>query len=165
MEKRYTYNYLLLILSAFMLDGCTPPTESSPVFDEAAEIKIIDEQLDAIEEMCLEFTVPGYMAFFDDEAVLMAPNLPPIRGKEGISAYYTAFEEMLVPAFENTYSNRSFEVTDSMAVRRYENYAEVKFKASDDYLISSNVYIDVLKKQPDGSWKIKWHSWVEKKPQ
>jgi len=163
MEMRKIFNksiyfHLFVLLISI---GCT--TENTPDSkSKELEIQAIDQQLDSIEKLCLDFSVDAYLKFFDDNATIFPPNQKSISGSKAIGEFYGVFEELLVPSFKNEYFNRSIEVGDSIAVRRYENYAEIPFQESSDTLRSSNVYVDVLRKQSDGSWKIFWHTWYEK---
>jgi ketosteroid isomerase-like protein len=129
-----------------------------------SDLKVLNDQLDEIEELCLDLKVESYMFYFDENAVIFPPGQAIIQGKDSITKFYSIFEELFVPSFKAVYSERSFEIDDSVAVRRYNGFAEIFFKDSSDTLISNNKYVDVLKKQKDGSWKIVWHIWNENSP-
>lgn len=128
------------------------------------DLRTLNDQLDEIEELCLDLKVESYMFYFHEDAVIFPPGQSIIQGKDSIAKFYSVFEEIFVPSFKNVYSERSFEIDDSLAVRRYNGFAEILFKDSPDTLISNNKYVDVLKKTKDGSWQIVWHIWNENRP-
>ncbi len=157
---------ILIIISLAIGLRCNNPKQ----IDERAKInheddqRTLNDQLDEIEELCLDLKVDSYMSYFHDDAIIFPPGQSSIQGIDSIAKFYSVFEELFVPSFKNVYSERSFEIDDSVAVRRYHGFAEILFKDSPDTLISNNKYVDVLKKQPDGSWKIIWHIWNENRP-
>ena len=156
---------VLLILPGFVI-CCSAPQEPVIVNQDKIEsdIKVLNSQLDEIEFLCKNLTIDNYLSFFHEDAVILPPGQAPIKGIEGIREFYSMFEEVFIPSFDLVYSERNFEVEDSLAVRRYEGYAELYLQDGSDTLISNNKYIDLLKKQSGGSWKIVWHMWNENEP-
>jgi len=155
----------LLIVSGFVIH-CSEPEE--PVIAKQdqieSDIKVLNNQLDEIELLCKNLIVDNYISFFHENAVILPPGQAPIKGIEEIREFYSVFEEVFIPSFDLVYSERKFKVEDSLAVRRYEGYAEIPLQDGNDTLISNNKYIDLLTKQSDGSWKIIWHMWNENEP-
>jgi ketosteroid isomerase-like protein len=160
------YKVSLIIISLVITMGCTNQKKTDQIDNSNSErdLMALNDQLDEIEKLCLDLKVENYMSYFHDDAIIFPPGQSIIQGKDSITKFYRVFEELFVPSFKNVYSERSFEINDSIAVRRYNGFAEILFKDSPDTLFSNNKYVDLLKKQPDGSWKIMWHIWNENKP-
>jgi len=157
---------ILIIISLSIGLSCNNPKQGDQmsIINFENDLKILNDQLDEIEELCLDLNVESYMSYFHNDALIFPPGQSSIQGKDSIAKFYSVFEESFVPSFKNVYSERSFEIEDSVAVRRYNGFAEILFKDSQDTLISNNKYVDVLKKQSDGSWQIIWHIWNENGP-
>lgn len=119
----------------------------------------LNQQLDEIVALCPDFNLDKYLSFFETDAVIFPPSGPPVKGVEAIRKYLSGFNEVFVPSFSCEYSDRNFEIRDSLAVRTYRSYGKIPYLHSNDTLISDNKYLDVLKKQPDGSWKIIRQIW------
>jgi ketosteroid isomerase-like protein len=124
-----------------------------------ADARAIDQQLDEIIERftASDEKIETYLSYFHEDAILMPPGLQPIRGIDSIRAFYAPHEGNFANTSKLFYTDRFFEVEDSMAVRRYTGYVELYING--DTLVSDNKYVDVLVKGADGSWKILWHSW------
>ena len=158
---------LILIIMALAIGlRCNNPKQMDEMItiNYEEDQKALNDQLDEIEELCLDLKVESYMSYFHDDAIIFPPGQSSIQGKDSIAKFYAVFEELFVPSFKNVYSERAFEIDDSVAIRRYSGFAEIRIKDSPDTLISNNKYVDVLKKQADGSWKIIWHIWNENRP-
>jgi len=164
MNKLIILNFVIITLAIGISCNNQSQKEEIVTTNYESDLKALNDQLDEIEELCLDLKVESYMFYFHENAVIFPPGQSTIKGKDSIAVFYNVFEELFIPSFKNVYSERSFEIKDSMAVRRYNGYAEILFRDSPDTLISNNKYVDMLKKQPDGSWKIVWHIWNENQP-
>lgn len=155
---------ILIVLLTISSCSNTQESKESNEEQQMIDIQALNTQLDEIELLCKNLVTNDYMSFFHEEAIIFPPGQSPIKGIEAIREFYSVFEKVFVPSFDLVYSERYFEVEDSLAIRRYNGYAKIFYKDNSDTLISNNKYVDMVKKQPDGSWKIIWHMWNENKP-
>ena len=143
----------LLSICALMVvsTGCYEP------LDSAADVSALEAQLDEIEKL----TTPDsemYLSYFAPEAVLLPPDEGAIEGRDAALAFYqSAFEG--VTALRLQYSEPIIEVSGDLAVRRYAGSADITFGESAATTTAKTKYLDVLKRQPDGTWMIVTHSW------
>lgn len=94
---------------------------------------------------------------FTDDAYLMAPDQPIHQGKHEVQAYYQSIFDEYVTELESHYEE--VEVSGDLAYGR--GYAKVTLypKAGGDSLMSTAKYLNILKKQADGTWKTTHDVW------
>jgi uncharacterized protein (TIGR02246 family) len=94
-----------------------------------------------------------FMSLWADDAILMNPDAPAIFGKEQIRAFYqTIFEEF---SFEATiYGETEVQVSGDLAFSRGTGTSRVTPKDGGATTFSDAKWLDILKKQADGSWKV-----------
>lgn len=99
-----------------------------------------------------------YVTFLHDSITLLIPGAAPIHG---VSAY----REFLTPLLQNaTYrvsleSPAQLEVSGSWAFAQYRGQVVTFPRPSGDSSIARNRYVDILRRQSDGSWRVYLHSW------
>ena len=64
-----------------------------------------------------------------------------------------------VESWSLDYSDPVIEVSGDLAVRTYSGTAKLVLEDSPDPVTLRSKYLDVLKRQEDGSWKISIHTW------
>ena len=116
-----------------------------------------------------EKDIETYIGCLDESVTMHPPGAPPIRGHDG----YRVF---LKPVFESasydgaSQSERQVEIFGSLAIVRVRHTMYMKLKegvtriASEGAIqksVTTSDYMDVLKKQEDGSWKCLVHTWQE----
>lgn len=129
----------------------------APAQDPTADTSELTRQLVEIEQLRTP-DAETYLSYFASDAILLPPDLPAIGGKEAALAFYnSAFEG--VSALRLDYSDPIIDLDGDMATRRYSGTAEITIGANDETIVSRTKYLDILKRQPDGTWKISIHSW------
>jgi uncharacterized protein (TIGR02246 family) len=99
----------------------------------------------------------AWVGLFAEDAVAMPPNSPPAQGLDAIRALYE-------PAFDGyadisvDYTLMDVEIEGPLAVMRYAGQATLTRESGQSYQ-SSTHYVDALRQQPDGEWKITLHAW------
>ena len=141
----------LVLVLALGVSACTPANDHGTV------ARLLRSQLEQIEQI----TTPDielYLSHFSDNAVLLPPNGPEVVGKQAALEFYkSAFHG--AESLRIEYSDPIIEVSGRLAVRRYSGTADIRFDSSREEIRVATKYLDVLKKQPDGSWKIIVHAW------
>jgi len=109
----------------------------------------------------------GYLALLDQEIRMTPPGAPDIVGKN-------AYAEFLIPVFDSAsytitpVSDYDIEVLDDIALARYDYIVGVTLNEGVEGVEQAGAlnqqesnlkYSDVLRRQPDGSWRVLRHTW------
>lgn len=126
--------------------GEAPATLSS---DDQARIRATDSAFVAAAN---SGSVDGVLAVYASDAALLAPNLPPQKGRDAIRAYWAGFLEAYNVRFE--IGSDTIEGRGDLAYNlgHYRLTAVPKAKGSPG-MADEGKFVEILKKQPDGSWK------------
>jgi len=129
----------------------------APAHNPNDDISELTQQLKEIEQLTTP-DIDTYLSYFASDAVLLPPDLPAIDGKEAAFTFYkSAFET--VSTWRLDYSEPAIDIAGDIATRRYTGTAAISFGGNAETIISRTKYLDVLKRQPDGTWKISIHTW------
>lgn len=131
--------------------------------DAAADVAAI-RQLQADWNAAVEQgSIEGYLAVLDAEVELMPTDAPPIRGRDN-------YGQFLQPVFKQdryeveVLAPSEIEVSGDIAYARYD-YIIRRFPAGvDDPVSSRRKFLDVLRRQEDGSWRVLKHIWNYNEP-
>jgi ketosteroid isomerase-like protein len=147
-----------VVLVALTLLACAQQT--TPVAEEAVTT---EADVAAFEAVVLDTwvtwsatldagDVDGLIALWDDNGVQMPPNAPAIHGKPAIRE---AFSEILLSVdFEEfTINNEEVQVFGDFGFAR-GSYSFVNAMVEGDPVPFEGKYLTILKRQPDGSWKV-----------
>lgn len=104
-----------------------------------------------------EGNAAGIAIHFTEDAKLMAPGKPAGVGKAAVQQYYQSIFDVYHTKLESHYEE--VEVSGDMAYGR--GFAKVVLfpKAGGDSLVSTAKYLNILEKQPDGTWKTTHDIW------
>ncbi|NNE76780.1 MAG: DUF4440 domain-containing protein, partial [Pricia sp.] len=95
--------------------------------------------------------------YFTQDALLMAPGKKVSVGRPAVTAYYQSifdeFEVQLTSHYEEV------EVSGDMAYGRGEAIVRSKPHSGGTFTETSSKYLNILKRQPDGSWKTTHDIW------
>ena len=171
------------VLLTLLAIGCQPEstgTESSIEVPElrdlaAAEGPTVEQDIAAIRALQDRWNAAveagntdGYIAVLDDNIELLPINAPPINGTEGYRA-------MLDGVFSaNTFDieavdRGTIEVAGDIGWARYDYIVHRTPKATGDgsepvTVSSLGRYIDIMRRQDDGSWRVYKHIWNYSEP-
>ena len=133
------------------------------------EIAKIEELFDKRDKAVESSDRDGYVDGLDENITLMPPGGVVIKGKEN-------YREFLGPVFESaTYkvennSPKNIEIFEDIAIVHshltvYLTFLEGASSVASEGAIQNDVsegkYLDVLRKQEDGSWKCLVHTWKQ----
>jgi len=99
----------------------------------------------------------GIAVHFTEDAILMAPGKPAITGRAAVQAYYQAIFDEYNMRLESHYDE--VYVSDGLAYGRGSAKVTLLPKKGGKALISTAKYLNILKKQADGSWKTTHDIW------
>lgn len=94
---------------------------------------------------------------FTEDALLMAPGKPALKGRQAVQDYYQSLFDEYDPQLESRYEE--VEVSGDLAYGR--GFAKVTLvpKNGGAALVSTAKYLNILKRQVDGSWKTTHDIW------
>ena len=99
----------------------------------------------------------GIAQHFTEDAVLMAPGKPATYGKDSVQAYYQAIFDQYETELESYYEE--IDISGDLAYGRGEAKVKLLPKDGGKTLFSTAKYLNVLKRQPDGTWKTTHDIW------
>ena len=157
------HTILLAGATMLLMAACQPAGDAgSPSTDaDIAAIRALQNDWNAAVEAG---NVDGYLAVLDDEIELLPTDAPPINGKDGYRAMLDGvfasdtFDIEVVDA-------GTIEVAGNIGYARYDYIIHRTPKAEGAQTVSSlRKFIDVMRRQPDGSWRVYKHIWNYNEP-
>lgn len=151
----------MMIASVWMLQ-CQPAEKRSEAKDVQVDIKAVEEVSKARAAAFNNSNAAGIAEHFTTDAILMAPDKPAMKGPKAVQAYYQSIFDGYIPQLKSYYEQ--VEVSGDMAYGR--GFAEVQLapKGGGDTLVSTAKYLNILKRQPDGTWKTTHDIWNGNEP-
>ena len=98
----------------------------------------------------------NYGDFLTEDFVYLGPDAPAVEGKATVVPWVAGFFERLTFDFPETVTE-SVVIDGDLAVHYYAAVAVTTPRAGGDPSSFDRKYIDVLRRQPDGSWKVSHH--------
>lgn len=94
---------------------------------------------------------------FTEDAILMAPGVEAMTGREAVRDYYQSIFDEYAPELESRYVE--IKVEGDLAYGR--GIATVTLTAIDgsETTVSTSKYLNILQRQPDGTWKTTHDIW------
>ena len=101
--------------------------------------------------------VEGCLSFWTDDGVLMPPNAPSVSGKQALRTTYTD----LFNAFklENKVFYDVIEAFDGISFARGRYRGQNVPKGGGAPIPEQSKFLEIHKKQKDGTWKFAYHMW------
>ena len=143
----------LVCLSAVAAGGCrSENSPSAPAALSAADLTGIRAADSAFMAAANAGDVDAVVAVYASDAVLLPPNLPPQRGRNAIRNFWGGLLKAYTLKFE--VGSDTVEGRGDLAynVGHYRFTAVPKDKANPG-MADEGKFVEILKKQPDGSWK------------
>ena len=104
----------------------------------------------------------GVMGSYADDVISLPPNQPALFGKDAVRSMW---EDLLTDfAVEVSVSVDEVEVAGQWAFERGTFDMKLSPRAGGSPIEDSGKYLDILRKQPDGSWKYSRVSWNSSQP-
>ena len=121
--------------------------------DQAAEAEKLMELSRAWAEAAMSRDVEKIVAFWADDAVLMSPDEPTMKGKDAIRDMVNA--SMQIPGFEVNWVPREAYVSKdgNMGYVLINNYFKIPTDTLGNTMTIFNKGVEIWKKQEDGSWQ------------
>jgi ketosteroid isomerase-like protein len=174
MKNNYmSIRLFLSVMAMSLLVACdnTPAVSDSQlaqqeITDQAAVAQLYATWLSAVEEGDRQ----QYVDLLDKNITMVPPGAADIVGRE-------AYAKFLIPVFDNAeykieaLGDIDIQIEGDIALARYDYIIYVSMKAGVanitdsaaalDQMVNKSKYLDVLKRQADGGWKVLRHMWNE----
>ncbi len=148
--KKLNLNFLIFIILFSALFGCAQESKETDMEADIAAIKELYNQY------CIAVSASDldhFMSLWDDDAIRMDHNNFAIFGKEKIRAHF----KVRFDPFNNKmalYGETEIEVSGDLAFARGNVTLSITPKEKDTTTHFDVKFLDILKRQADGSWKI-----------
>ena len=142
---------LAVILPALI--SCDQP----PAVSEEADKKLITDMSKARAKAFNEGNAEAIAIHFTDDAILMAPGKPAQKGRTAVQAYYQSVFNEYSTVLESHYDE--VDVSGHLAYGRGSAKVTIVPKKGGKPVVSTAKYLNILKRQPDGSWKTTHDIW------
>ncbi len=121
--------------------------------DQEAEAEKLMELSREWAEAAVNRDVEKTVSFWADDAIIMSPNEPAMKGKEAIRAMVA--ESMQIPGFEVKWVPREAYVSKSgdLGYVLVQNYFIIPTDTLGNDMVIFNKGVEIWKKQDDGAWK------------
>jgi len=136
----------LMILSLLVVSSCGQKGEK----DDTHDIQAITQMSSARAEAFIAGNAWEIAKAFTMDGCLMAPNEEARFGREAVAAYYQSIFDAYDTDLESHYEE--VEVDEYLAFGRGEAKVTLISKADGDTTYSTAKYLNILQRQPDGSW-------------
>jgi uncharacterized protein (TIGR02246 family) len=156
MQKLPKITIILLIIGLACCD------KQQGAQDDAVDISEIKALSASRAKAFNEGNANSIAAAFTESAVLMAPDMTSLVGREAVRGYYQRIFDQYKTALESGYD----EVRVSGNLAYGVGYAKVKLVPHNggDTLVSTAKYINILQRQDDGSWLTTHDIWNANEP-
>ena len=152
-----TYSYIAALACLLLLGACTRLAQERP--QSAADLDRHAQDVAAIERLNEEWRngwiagdADALIALYSDDPILMPQSQPEVVGREAIGALYqSVFDEFAV---EGEGEVQEIEVAGDWAFLRSTYSLVATPHAGGETLEDTGKSLFVLRRQPDGAWKI-----------
>jgi uncharacterized protein (TIGR02246 family) len=139
-------------LAVLLLGGCAsaPPPSIDTREADIAAVKAVEEEWNKV---AATRDVDKFLSFYADDAVILMPNLPPIRGRDGVRADITSM--MADPNYALTFKSEEIHASKGGdVVYTLGSYTSTATDPKTKQPITDKGKgTAIYRKQPDGSWK------------
>jgi uncharacterized protein (TIGR02246 family) len=146
---------LTTLLSVIGLGGCSRGKEAIP--SEQDDIASITAVSKARADAFNQGNAAGIAVHFTEDALLMAPDKPTLKGKAAVQTYYQQIFDEYGTGLKSYYEE--VKVSGQLAYGR--GFAEVVLtpKRGGPAMTSTSKYINIMKREADGTWKTTHDIW------
>ena len=106
--------------------------------------------------------VEGCLSFWTDDGVLMPPNAPVVAGKDALRSWYGKSFDQFKHDFKVTFEE--IEVSGDWSFARGTWSGSLVPIVGGELIQDSGKYLEIHRRQPDGSWKFARHMWSSDNP-
>ena len=144
-SKHSIFFRLAIFQMIWLIPACGPIER-----DKGTDVSAIEAVSAARAKAFNEGDAGGIAIYFTDDGMLMAPGAPSTSGRESVRKYYQSIFDQYKTQLESGYE----EVKVSGDLAYGIGFAKVKLvpHGGGDTLVSTAKYVNILRRQGDGSW-------------
>ncbi|NBC03051.1 MAG: SgcJ/EcaC family oxidoreductase [Bacteroidetes bacterium] len=145
---------LSLIFTLFL--SCTnetPPAEQSTEKDKEMITAVSNDRAEAFNNS----DAAGIAEHFTEDAILMAPGVPAMEGREAVRNYYQSIFDQYETELDSYYEE--IKIDGDLAYGRGVAKVTLIPKNGTESSSSTSKYLNILQRQPDGTWKTTHDIW------
>lgn len=135
--------------------GCSS-TDTAPIANTEAEIAAIKAAFASLVKVSEAGDAEGYASYLTDDAIYLGPGQPAIMGKQKIRDFVADFFKNWNFSFPQ-WTTEEVIVAGEIAIHRYSGVATLTPKSGGEPLIADRKYMDVMRKETDGQWRLARH--------
>ena len=160
--KRVFLSLGIALVFALLLVTCAPQTQ--PVVEEAANTEADVAAIRALDEKWVATAeagdIEGLVALYTDDAVRLPPDGPSYSGKAALEEVFRAgFEQVTIEFVWPVEGTEETIVADGWAYHLGEYTAMITPREGGETMEEKGKVVEILQRQPDGSWKIAREIW------
>jgi uncharacterized protein (TIGR02246 family) len=140
---------MTFIISIVLVDGCKSDEEETNIETEIQAIQLIHKKAAVAVKNA---DVAAYIDLFTEDGVYLWPNVPAIVGRDELKAWFEKrFREY---SAEIEKSIEEIEILGDWAFERGGETSKIRNRSTNKVQVVKGKFINIFKKQSDGSWKI-----------
>ncbi len=149
MNKKWTG---MILLTAIVLSGCSPQLQPAPDTRAADEAAIRDADI-AWSRTAETRDLEALVSYYTDDVIVLPPNMPVVVGKE--AARELNRSQLATPGISMKWQPEKVEAARSGDIGYARGtYVLTVTGPSGAPVTDKGKYIEIWKKQADGSWKV-----------
>ncbi len=152
-----TVRFILAAAAVLFMGAAAGSAAQKPAVDNAADVAAIAALSNREMASFSAGTVDTSMALLTDDAVMLPPNEPMLSGNAAIRKWATDMVNQYTVS--GKYSDRKVIVSGDWASERFAGELTLTPKAGGAAITEKVKGIHILRRQPDGSWKIAQDVW------
>lgn len=149
---------LLPLLNVLVVSAACTPSEPARE-DEAAAMAEIERHNVAVEQALSSRDIDALMAEIVDDAVWLPPDQKPIQGKEAIREFYEGLFSQVRLEGQLSPEDREVVIMGDWAIFRGVLVGTVTPMGGGEPAPLANKVVNLLRREPDGTWKHVWDIW------
>ena len=103
------------------------------------------------------------ISFYDDSAVVLAPNFEVVRGRDAIMKWNSSMAQTGMKFVDVSFTTTDYYASGNVGYN-YGEYAMTMSAPSMPEMKDKGKYVDIWRQQQDGSWKIRVETWNTSMP-
>ena len=150
------FHIFLLSLIFTLFFTCTneaPPAEENIEKDKEMITAVSDARAEAFNNS----DAAGIAEHFTEDAILMAPGVPAMEGREAVRNYYQSIFDEYETELDSYYEE--IKIDGDLAYGRGVAKVTLITTNGTESSSSTSKYLNILQRQPDGTWKTTHDIW------
>ncbi|MDF9799425.1 uncharacterized protein (TIGR02246 family) [Catalinimonas alkaloidigena] len=155
--RTLSFKYKLFVFCLILSSAACTTEKQNATVNSGEDVEAITAASAARAEAFNNSDAAGIAEHFTEDAILMAPAEPARQGRAAVQDYYQTIFDAYEVTLDSHYEE--VEVSGDMAYGRGEAIVRLTPKGGGETTTAASKYLNILKRQPDGSWKTTHDVW------